>query len=137
MGERDYSHRDVVDKLGVKPGYAVAFEEAGGKLDPELIERVQARAGREGAGEGETVDVVLIAGDAWTDVGVLLTRWRNRLTSNGGIWVLTPKRGLPGYVDQRVVMDQGLATAMVDNKTCSVSETTSAIRFVIRRRDRA
>ncbi len=70
------------------------------------------------------------------DVVALLQHWRSRLEPAGGIWLLTPKRGQPGYVDQRDLIAAGLAAELVDNKVCSVSDTTSAMRFVIRKRDR-
>jgi ligand-binding sensor domain-containing protein len=134
--ERDYSHRDVVDKLGVKPGHAVAFVEAAGPVDWELRERVLARAGRDAAAEGEPANVVLASIDAGTDAVALLREWRGRIAVDGGIWLLSPKRGLPGYVNQSELIAAGLEAGLVDNKSCSVSETTSGLRFVIRRADR-
>ena len=50
--------------------------------------------------------------------------------------MLTPKRGQVGYIDQRELILAGPAARVVDNKTCSVSETLSGIRFVIRKKDR-
>ncbi len=134
--ERDYGHRDVVDKLGLRAGHAVALDERCWRLDTDLRTRIEARVGRGWADEHEEVDVVLVAADGSSDVESLLSAWRPRLEPSGGIWVLTPKRGQPGYVDQRDVMQQGLAAGLVDNKVCSVSDTVSALRFVIRRADR-
>ena len=134
--ERDYSHRDVVDKLGIKPGFAVAFEAAPIAVDPELRARALARSGRDEAVNGEAVDVVLVGADASTDAEAVLERWRPRLDQAGGIWLLTPKRGQPGYIDQRELILAGPAAGLVDNKTCSVSDTVSGIRFVIRKIDR-
>lgn len=135
-GDKDYSHRDVVDKLGVKPGQAIAFGETGWSLDEGLRQRVLARAGRAAASDDEAVDVALVAVAQSTDAAAVLRHWRVRLHPTGGIWLLTPKRGQPGYVDQRDLIPAGLAAGLVDNKSCSVSETASAVRFVIRRRDR-
>jgi Protein of unknown function (DUF3052) len=134
--ERDYSHRDVVDKLGIKPGLAVAFDESAAPIDADLRARVVARAGGADPANGEPVDVVLVGADASTDVEAALKRWRQRIDPAGGIWLLTPKRGLPGYIDQRELILLGPAAGVVDNKTCSVSDTISAIRFVIRKVDR-
>ena len=134
--ERDYSHRDVVDKLGIKPGFAVAFDESSAPIDPELRARALARAGREEADTAEPVDVVLVGADASTDAEAALRRWRERIDQAGGIWLLTPKRGQVGYIDQTELILVGPAAGLVDNKTCSVSNTTSAIRFVIRKTDR-
>ena len=136
MAERDYSHRDVVDKLGIKPGFALAFDQAPAAIDPGLRERALDRAGRPAAADDERVDVVLVGADASTDVEAVLSRWRARIDAAGGIWLLTPKRGQPGYIDQRELILAGPAAGVVDNKTCSVSDTVSGIRFVIRKTDR-
>ena len=132
----DYSHRDVVDKLGIKLGHTVAFVEAAGPIDAGLREQVLERTGHPAAGVGESANIVLASVDSHTDVVSLLKECKARLEANGGIWLLTPKRGLPGYVDQRQLIEAGPAAGMVDNKSCSISETTSAMRFVIRLTDR-
>jgi hypothetical protein len=134
--ERDYSHRDIVDKLGIKPGHAVAFDQVPVPIEPDLQQRALARAGRREATDDEPVDVVLVGADASTDVDTVLARWRRRIDQAGGIWLLTPKRGQAGYVDQRDLILAGPAAGLVDNKICSVSETLSAMRFVIRKVDR-
>ena len=136
QAERDYSHRDVIDKLGVKPGFAVAFDSAPRTVDAGLRERALEKAGRPEAADGEPIDVVLIGADSTTDVASLLRKWRSRIDSAGGIWVLTPKRKQPGYVDQTELILIGPNVGLVDNKICSVDDTTSAMRFVIRRVDR-
>jgi hypothetical protein len=136
IAERDYSHRDVVDKLGIKPGLALAFDTAPTPIDATLRGRALDRVGRPAAAIDERADVVLVGADASTDVEAVLRHWRDRIDPAGGIWLLTPKRGQPGYVDQRELILAGPAAGVVDNKTCSVSDTTSAIRFVIRKIDR-
>jgi hypothetical protein len=136
MAEKDYGHRDIVDKLNIRPGYAVVFACESGEIDIALHERVVDRAGRPPALEDEAVDVILVSTDAATDFIEVLMRWRLRLKPTGGIWLLTPKRGQPGYVDQRELIAAGLQAGVVDNKSCSVSPTVSAMRFVIRKRDR-
>ena len=135
--ERDYSHRDVVDKLGIKPGFAIAFDESPAPIGPELRARALAKAGRDAsAADDERFDVVLVGADASTDVDGVLRKWRGRIDPAGGIWLLTPKRGQNGYVDQRELILAGPGAGLVDNKICSISDTTSAMRFVIRRVDR-
>jgi hypothetical protein len=134
--ERDYSHRQVVDKLGIKPGFALAFESAPRAIDADLRAQALAKAGRDAASDGEPVDVVLLGADATTDVESVLRLWRTRIDQAGGIWLLTPKRGHDGYVDQTELIQAGPAAGVVDNKICSISDTTSAMRFVIRKIDR-
>jgi hypothetical protein len=134
--DRDYSHRDVLDKLGIKPGQAVALAMAANGEDAALAERIVERAGRPAAGDDEPPDVVVArVGDAHQAAATLLA-WRTRIQPDGAIWLLTAKRGRPEYVDQRLLIVAGLDAGMVDNKSCSVSDTTSGMRFVIRRRDR-
>jgi len=53
LAERDYSHRDVVDKLGIKPGYALAFAAAPLPIDAALQARALDRAGRSAAATDE------------------------------------------------------------------------------------
>ena len=135
--ERDYSHRDVVDKLGIKPGFAVAFDETCALIDADLRERVLAKTGRDQVGsDDDRFDVVLVGADASTDAEAVLKKWRPRIDQAGGIWLLTPKRGQKGYIDQTELILAGPDAGVVDNKTCSVSDTTSGIRFVIRKVDR-
>jgi hypothetical protein len=136
MPERDYSHRDVVDKLGIKPGHALVLAGAHDYLDAELRARILDRIGRPPAEDGEPLDVALVEVDDRTDAVTTLARWRERLRPAGGIWLLTRKRGRPGYVDQNLLIAAGPAAGVVDNKVCSVSDAISAMRFVIRRIDR-
>ena len=134
--ERDYSHRDVVDKLGIKPGFAVAFDASPRTVDASLRERALAKTGRAAAADGELIDVVLVGADDTTDVAAVLKKWRARIDQAGGIWLLTPKRKHPGYIDQTELIRIGPDAGLVDNKICSIDDTTSAMRFVIRRTDR-
>ena len=134
MPEKDYSHRRVVDKLGIRPGHALAFDEASFRLDPELRREAIEQAGNSDA--TNAVDVVLATVDRDTDAVGLLLRWRAVIQPAGGVWLLSPKRTQPGYIDQNELIEAGKAAGLVDNKVCSVSDTVSAMRFVIRKTDR-
>lgn len=132
-----YAAKDVVDKLGVKPGDAVLFE--GTQKDPDLVKRIRARAGRAPARKGEPVDVAMFWPTSAQAVTVGLRQMRARMTMNGAIWVISAKRekeraGRP-YLGNDVIA-LGLAAGLVDNKICSISDTDTAMRFVIRRADR-
>jgi hypothetical protein len=137
--ERDYSHRDVADKLGIRPDSVVAIAAEAGAVPPALDARITARTGSAGTTGGapdEPLDVVLLAVDGSIDLTALLHRWRPRLALTGGIWLLTPKRGQPGWIDRAEVIAADLAAGLVDNKICSVDEVTGAIRFVVPRAKR-
>lgn len=134
--ERDYSHRGVLDKLGIRPGQAVAVDEISGPIDPAAAEGLDQRLGRERAIGDEPADVVLATVDASIDLAAVLADWKLCIDPAGGIWLLTPKRKFPGYVPDAILIDAGKAAGLVDNKVCSVSDQTSAMRFVIRKADR-
>lgn len=136
MRENSYQDRNVLDKLGIQPGDAVAFANAVGAIDQDLPQRILERTGRPPATEDEALHIVLAVIDEKIDVVALLKHWRKRLVPTGGIWLLTAKRGQPGYVDQRELIAAGQQAGVVDNKVCSVSSTVSALRFVIRKKDR-
>ncbi len=136
MPEKNYQDRDLLDKLGIKPGHAVAFANATWEIDPELSQHILERTGRPPATEDEALDIVLAVIDEASDAVALLKKWRQYLAPSGGIWLLTAKRGQPGYVDQRDLIATGQQAEVVDNKICSVSPTMSAMRFVIRKKDR-
>jgi hypothetical protein len=126
----------VIDKLGIKPGCVVAFDAQPRAVEAWLRDRVLGRAGRQAASAEEWADVVLVGADVSTDAEAVLRSWKSRIEPVGGIWLLTPKRHLPGYVNQTDLIQAGLAAGLVDNKTCSVSDTLSGIRFVVRKSDR-
>lgn len=136
MPGRDYGQRDVLDRLGIRVGQAVALALAQTGEDSELARRVLARAGRHEADTGEALDMVLARVSDEAMAAEVLRRWRERLRPAGAIWLLTAKRGHPHYVDQRRLIAAGQQAGLVDNKSCSVSAETSGMRFVIRLLDR-
>ncbi len=126
-GERDYSHRSLLDKLGVGTGMRVAtlgFRDAGfltllcaAGADVSTRRRVGChllflRLRAPG-------DLVQIAG-----LEALLAR-------DGGAWIVYEK----GRKDLREadVIAAGVAAGLVDNKVVSFSGTETALRFVIPR----
>jgi hypothetical protein len=131
---KDYSHRDILDKLGIKAGHALSFENI--PPDDPLMQRALDRAGRPPATNDEQVDIVLALIDDAIAATEVMQRWRPRLQPAGGIWLLTYKRGKPGYIDQRELIAIGPEVGLVDNKNCSVSDEISGLRFVIRKKDR-
>lgn len=133
--ERDYSHRSAVDKLGVKPGHVVAIVEEAWGLEAWLRAAVWEGVGRPTRPD-RLVDVVLATVAPAMDAVELLRTWKTRIAPAGGIWLLTRKRGHPDYLDQRELIVAGIAAGVVDNKSCSLSDAVSALRFVIRRADR-
>ena len=127
--EKSYAHRDVLDKLGIAEGMRVRIV---GAIPDELLPRLRERAGDGlvGDDDSEPVNVILYRVE---DAGIraAFARLRQAITPEGAIWALTAKRGQPGYIQQERLIPLGKAAGLVDNKSCSVDEVTSAIRFVI------
>jgi hypothetical protein len=65
-------------------------------------------------------------------------RLRDRLESNGVLWVSWPKRtsGVETDLSDNVVRAIGLEAGLVDVKVCAVDEIWSGLKFVRRLRDR-
>jgi len=130
-----YAARDVTDKLGLKPGHAVRIV---GKADRALLQKVRAKIGRGFSAAEEKADVVLYWAASDKEVTAILKKLKRGIALNGGIWVITFKKGKGApYVIDRALIAAGLKAGLVDNKICSVSDTQSAMRFVIRREDRS
>jgi ligand-binding sensor domain-containing protein len=134
MPEKDYSHRDVTDKLGLRPGFLVRVA---GKGNKDLLARVREKIGRAvSRSDKAPADVILYWPKSATEITGTLVELKTAIVPNGGIWVITAKRGLPGYLNQDSIIPLGLAAGLVDNKICSLSGEESAMRFVIRKEDR-
>lgn len=63
---------------------------------------------------------------------------RDRLVSNGMLWVAWPKQssGAPTDLNENVVRAMGLEFGLVDVKVCAVDATWSGLKFVRRLSDR-
>ena len=127
--ERDYSHRTVVDKLGVKPDERV---EITGDVGSELRREVKERLGRGFVRSGE-LDGAIVMVESLEDAERAIAEYRPRLRDTGYLWVLTRKRGQDGYVNQMHLVPGAKARGLIDNKTCSIDDERSGIRFVVPR----
>ena len=66
------------------------------------------------------------------------SKLRDRLESNGMLWVAWPKRtsGVSTDLTEGVVRQFGLDSGLVDVKVCAIDDTWSGLKFVRRLRDR-
>ncbi len=127
--EVDYSHRSTVQKLGVKPEERL---EVAGDVGSGLRRDVKEAAGRGLVRSGE-LDGAIVAVESLEEGKEALVRYRTRLKDSGYLWVITKKRGHEHYVDQMKLVPHARRIGLIDNKTCSVDEERSGIRFVIPR----
>lgn len=138
MPDRDYSHRDATDKLGTQPGQSIRVV---GRGDRALLARVRERTGCRMIAAGESADIILYWPKTVEEITPTLRELRAAIQPAGGIWVITAKRDRTSasgmaYLNQDALIPLGLAAGLVDNKICSISDKESAMRFVIRKKDR-
>jgi len=129
MGERDYSHRSAVEKLGVKPDERV---EITGDVGPGLRGDVKDALGR-GLVRAGTLDGAVVMVESLEEAKEALARYRPRLRDSGYLWLVTRKRGHDSYLNQILIVPHAKRVGLIDNKTCSIDSDRSGIRFVVPR----
>jgi hypothetical protein len=133
LAERDYSHRTLIEKLGIKPEHRVYLR---GISDPAFTRLVNASLDAAVAPTASgRFDVVVFEVNVPKDLNAIPTL-AEHLESNGGLWILHPK-GKGASPHDAEVRAAGLAAGLVDNKICAYSGTHTATRFVIPRQHRA
>ena len=132
-----YSSTPLARKLGIKPDGRVALLAAPGGFESMLAPMpAGARVMRSAR---KAVDVVVAFARTDAQLDARLARGRELLKSDGGLWIAWPKKstGVQTSLDFDAVQGAGLLTGLVDNKVCAMDDTWSALRFVVRRADRA
>jgi hypothetical protein len=127
--ERDYSHRTTVQKLAVKPDERI---EVVGDIGAGLRRDLRDVLGRGFVKSGE-LDGAIALVESLEEATDLFVRLRPRLRDTGYIWLVTWKRGHESYLDQMKLVPLGKALQLIDNKTCSIDDERSGIRFVVPR----
>lgn len=130
MDEPDYSPRVAVSKLGVKEGERI---EVVGDVGPGLRDCLKTALGRGLARGGGELDGAIVGADSLDDAKQALVRYRARIKDSGYLWVVTRKRGHDRFLDQMQIVPIAKRVGMIDNKTCSLDEDRSGIRFVVPR----
>jgi hypothetical protein len=123
--ERDYSHRALIDKLGVHGGRTVVVLGVGDAvfLD-ELVKRVPAFS----TALQKDADLIFFAAEDKSDLGEMKTL-AGQIAKDGAIWVVYP-RGQT-QIRESDVIAAGRSAGLTDQKVCRFSETHTALRFSI------
>ncbi len=124
--ERDYSHRALLDKLGVKPGQRIVVL---GVEDASFLKDLAARVPdfvREKP--SKDADLIFLAAE---DVKTLarMKPLAGAIQKAGAIWVVYPKG--QKHIREVDVIAAGKPAGLTDNKVCRFSDTHTALRFVI------
>jgi hypothetical protein len=126
--ERDYSHRLLIDKLGVKPGQKIAVL---GVESAEFLKDLAARAPNYSSGKPIAgADLIFFSAETLKDLANLKSLVRS-INRNGAIWVVYPKGQT--HIREIDVINAGKSAGLTDNKVCSFSATHTALRFCIPR----
>jgi hypothetical protein len=123
------STRPLLDKLGVRPGMRVAVL---GGFPEDFLTLLRGRAA-EVVDDPAGCDMVLLAAEDRTRLSAA-ARLAAGLRRDGALWIVRP-RGSPLITEQET-RTAGLKSGLVDVKVVHFSETHSAMRFVVRLRDR-
>jgi hypothetical protein len=124
--ERDYSHRSLLDKLGVKPNQRILILEI---QDSEFLDEIKPYAPIFAETKPNAdFDLVFLAAESQEDLKQF-PRLRKFIKKNGAIWAVYPKG--KQHIREIDVIQAGKSAALTDNKVCSFSATHTALRFVI------
>jgi len=124
--ERDYSHRTLVEKLGIKPGQRIAvlgLEEAEFQRDLQAIVPDYSRGNRVG-----DANLIFFSAEAKEDLSKLKSL-SHSICKSGGIWVVYPKGQT--HIREIDVINAGKSAGLTDNKVVRFSATHTALRLVI------
>jgi hypothetical protein len=131
--DKDYSATPLWKKLGIKDGASFAMVRSPEDVRIEVppgVERLEA--------PDKGTDVILVFETRFARLGTGFGSLKSKLAPDGGLWVAYPKKTSTIATDltfenvQRVGLDAGL----VDNKSCAIDGSWSAVRFVYRLKDR-
>ena len=133
-----YPGTPLPQKLGIGEDDAVALIGAPGWLEDALAE-VPGVAEMHTDLDGDVLFDVIVVFVSWrAELEAEIGRLRDRMAPACGLWVAWPKKAakVPTDMSDSAVREVALPTGLVDNKVCAVDQTWSALRLVIRRKNR-
>jgi hypothetical protein len=136
MGSPSGKGPGVAERMGLQPAMIVMEIGYDDDVDDELRTVVEGHTGEELVTEDsdEVVDVVLL----WYrnddgDLADLLVDAIAPLADSGFIWLLTPKRGRPGYVEPSDIEEAAAVAGLSQTSITTVSPEWAAARLAGRR----
>jgi hypothetical protein len=131
-----YSSKNLIDKLGVKPGArTIVMRAPRGYLEllPDLDERANVVTRL-----GGRFDFIQYFATSEEQLGAVMPNLALHLEPNGILWVSWAKRSSPlnSGVDENMVRRLGLKAGLVDVKVAAITDDWSGLKFVYRLTDR-
>lgn len=129
-----YSGTPLVAKLGLKPGARMQLIDAPPDFG-DVIGRMP--DGLKPVTRG-TIDFAMFFVRAKSELKKRFPGLRDRLDSNGALWVAWPKKasGVQTDLSEGIIRSIGIEAGLVDVKVCAVDSTWSGLKFVRRLKDR-
>lgn len=131
-----YSATPLLKKLGIKPGFKIAFLNAPNGYERELDlpagVTINSRS-------DQLLDFAQMFVKSEKELRREFPLYAKRLKAAGMLWVSWPKKssGVATDLAENKVREIGLEAGLVDVKICAVSEVWSGLKFVYRLKDRA
>jgi hypothetical protein len=129
-----YSGTPLIKKLGIRPDSRILFVSSPRSfyslLGPLPTQAVVKRDG--------VLDFAILFVKSRSELVKGFPQLRDRLESNGMLWVAWPKKtsGVSTDLTEGVVRTYGLESGLVDVKVCAIDDTWSGLKFVRRLKDR-
>jgi hypothetical protein len=124
--ERDYSHRSLLDKLGVKSGLRISVE---GISDAGFLQELRALGADLSVDHAGLKSDLIFFGANSRNALDRLGSLKELIQRAGAIWVVYPKG--QQTIREIDVIAAGKAAGLVDNKVVRFSDTHTALRLVI------
>ena len=131
-----YSGTPLTKKLGIKPGFRVAFLDLPGKVKTDLKDALaQCQTVKDGK---PPLDFAMVFVNRQAHLKKEFPRFAKLLAPAGMLWVSWPKKtsGVATDLTENDVRTIGLGAGLVDVKVCAVDQVWSGLKFVIRVKDR-
>ena len=129
-----YSGTPLIKKLGIKPEARIQFV-AAPKDFRDLLGPLPEKATIQREGP---LDFAILFTKDKSALAAGFPGLRDRLESNGMLWVAWPKKasGVDSDLTEGIVRTYGLEAGLVDVKVCAIDDTWSGLKFVRRLKDR-
>lgn len=127
---------DLPERLGISPGSVVAeigFDE---DSDEDVSVAIEGFLGADlvGADSDEVCDVVMLwFRDSDGDLVDALVDALTPLADDGVVWLITPRRGRPGYVEPSDIAEAAPTAGLSQTSLASIGPDWTGVRLVPRR----
>ena len=130
------SKRSLIEKLGIKAGFAVAFlgvPEGLRAILGQLPAGVTVRKGNAGP-----LDFIHFFTKRRRELETRIPELKRYLLPHGVLWISWPKwsSGVETDLNENLVREIALKNSLVDVKVCAVDDTWSGLKLVYRLKDR-